>query len=118
MDVDVDVLKRFLVGFHPEVTIKSHDYHVAMQFVLLAFGLGREADIREIEEANGMKTGVISHTCWIKPMARRSSSQTCRHAIFSFTLPQSANDMLANGLFIHQKKVYAEKCKKRSPCIV
>ena len=59
-----------------------------------------------------MKKGNVVWARWIKPDARRSPMQTCRHAIFMLPLPQAANEVLANRIFVCQKKVYAEKCKK------
>jgi len=109
---DTSVRQKFLTGFHPEAVIKARDYHVVVQFVPLTFRPDREENLREIEEVNGMKNGAINRARWIKPVSRRSPSQTCGHAIFSLSSPQSANDVLANGLVIHQKKVYVEKCKR------
>ena len=56
--------------------------------------------------------GDIVRACWIKPVARRSPSQTCGHTVLAFSMPEAANKALAHGLFICQKKVYAKKCKK------
>ena len=106
-----DIQWKFLSRVHPDVTIKTRDYHIVVQFVLLSFWTGREVDLRELEEINRMQKGIILHARWIKPVARRSPAQTCGHAIFSFSSPHSANDVLANGMFVQQKKVYAEKCK-------
>ena len=59
-----------------------------------------------------MKTGDIQRARWIKPISRQSPAQTCSHSILSFTSSDTANEALAHSLFICQKKVYAEKCKK------
>ena len=83
-----------------------------VQFVPLSFRPGREADLQEIEEVNGVEVGGILKARWIKPVARCAPSQVCGHVILSFLSPQSANNVLANGLFMCQKKVYAEKCKR------
>ena len=56
--------------------------------------------------------GDIQRAWWIKPISRRSPTQTCGHVMLSFLSPETANDVLAHGLFICQKKVYMEKCKK------
>ena len=59
-----------------------------------------------------MEKGIIAWARWIKPISRRSPTQTCCHAIFSLKSPQAANSILTHGMVVHQKKVYAEKCKK------
>ena len=59
-----------------------------------------------------MKKGDIVRVRWIKPVARRAPHQTCGHAIFTFQTPQAANEVLINGMFVQQKKIYAEKCKR------
>ena len=88
---DTDVRKKFLANLHPDVAIKSRDYHVVAQFVPLTFRPDRVADILEVEEVNRMKKGDIVRVRWIKPVARRAPHQTCGHAIFTFQTPQAAN---------------------------
>ena len=68
--------------------------------------------LRELEDVNGIEKNSLSKVRWIKPVARRTPQQTCGHAILSFSSPQAVNEVLANGIFVCQKKVYAEKCKK------
>ena len=58
------------------------------------------------------ENGDIQRARWIKPISRWSPAQTCGHVILSSTSPDTANEALAHSLFIFQKKVYAEKCKK------
>ena len=99
-------------GLHPEATIKSWDYHIVVHFIPLLFKPEKEANIHEMEEVNGMETGDIIRARWIKPISRRLLTQTCGHAIFTFPSPQAANPVLANSIFVYQKKVYAKKCKK------
>ena len=45
--------------FHLSATIKPHLYNVVVQFILLSFWPGREADLQEIEEVNGVEAGGI-----------------------------------------------------------
>ena len=80
-----------------------------VQFIPLTFQPERESDLREVEEINRLKTGVIAKARWIKPIARWVPSQTCGHAIFVFLTPEAANEALTHGLFVCQKKVYVEK---------
>jgi len=103
--------EKFLEKLHPAARIKPRAYHVVVQFIPLTLRTDRVADLRKIEEVNGLDKGEVIKARWIKPAVRRRPSQTCSHLILSFQTPQSANDTLANSLFICQKKVYTEKCK-------
>ena len=85
---------------------------MVVHFIPLTFRLEKEVDLQEVEEANGLQLGDIVKAHWCKPTARRSPRQTCGHAVFSFLSPEAANQVLTQGLFVCQKKVYAEKCKK------
>ena len=110
--LDGKTRKSFLSHFHPSATIKPRLFNVVVQFIPLSFRPGREADLREIEEVNGVEVGGISKARWIKLVAWRAPGQVCGHVILSFLSSQSANGMLANSLFMCQKKVYAKKCKR------
>ena len=105
------VPKLFLGKLHPAASIKPQLFHIIVQFVPLAFFPDREADLREVEEANSINAGNIVQARWLKPVVRCKPSQTCGHLILSLQSPQPANDSLAYALFICHKKVYAEKCK-------
>ena len=106
------IWKKFVAGLHPEAIIKLRNYHIVAQFVLLSFKPDKDDGLREVKESNSMKTGDIQRVRWIKPISRQLPAQTCSHIILSFTSPDTANEASAHGLFICQKKVYAEKCKK------
>ena len=58
--LDSETRKSFLSHFHPSATIKPRLYNVVVQFVPLSFRPGREADLQEIEEVNGVEVGGIS----------------------------------------------------------
>ena len=108
---DEGVRSRFLGKLHPGAFIKPQAFNVVVQFIPLTFRPERDTDLRELEQVNGLEEGVVTKARWIKPAARWSPSKTCGHMILSFSSPVSANDALAYGLFICQKKVYTEKCK-------
>ena len=109
---DAAIRSSFLEMLHPGATIKSRDYHIVVQFVPLTFKHDNDEYLREVEDVNGILKGSLVKARWIKPAARQTPQQTCGHAIFSFSSPQSANEVLTGGLFICQKKVYAAKCRK------
>ena len=98
------------------VNIKHCLYHTVVQFIPLSFWPEKESDLQEVEEVNGIKMGDIVRAHWIKPITRWTPSQTCGHVVLTFSMPEAANEALAHGLFICQKKVYAEKCKKELIC--
>ena len=39
-----DIRRKFLSRVHPDATIKTRDYHIVVQFMLLSFQTGREVD--------------------------------------------------------------------------
>jgi hypothetical protein len=106
------VRRKFIQRLPPGINIKHRLFHAVVQFVPLTFRPEKEVDLREVEEVNGLKTGDIARARWIKPVARRAPTQTCGHVVLAFSTPEAANEVLAHGLFVCQKKVYAEKCKK------
>ena len=99
-------------GLPPSIVIKHCNFHVVIHYIPLTFRLEKEVDLQEVEEANRLQMGDIVKARWCKPAARHSPRQTCRHAVFSFPSPEAANQVLTQGLFVCQKKVYAKKCKK------
>ena len=42
-----------------------------VQFVPLTFKRDRDMELWEVEAVNGLGKGAITHTRWIKPVARR-----------------------------------------------
>ena len=107
-----NIWKQFLEGLPPGIVIKHRNFHVVVHYIPLTFRPEKEVDLREVEEANGLQMGDIVKARWCKLAARRSPRQTCGHAVFSFHSLEAANQVLTQGLFVCQKKVYAEKCKK------
>ena len=59
-----------------------------------------------------MEKGDIVRARWIKPAARWAPHQTCEHTIFTFQTSRAMNEVLVNGMFVQQKKIYVEKCKR------
>jgi hypothetical protein len=106
------IRETFQSHLHKSTSIKPRLYHAIVQFVPLTLRPENPTDLRKIEESNDLEAGTITKARWIKPISRRKPSQTCGHLICSFSTAKSANETLANGLFICQKKVYAKKCKK------
>ena len=83
-----------------------------VQFVPLTLQPEKDVDLHEIEEVNSLDKDDIVWARWIKLVTKRSPLQICGHLILSCLSSETANEVLANGLFICHKKVYMEKCKK------
>ena len=109
---DEGIRHAFLSGLHPGASIKTREYPVVVQFILLMFMPDREDYLRQLEDINSIEKNSLNKVQWIKPIVRHAPQQTCGHTILSFSSLQAANKVLANGMFVCQKKVYAEKCKK------
>ena len=114
-----DMWEQFLEKFHSSTSINTRSFQIIMQFMPLTFIMqfmpltlepGRDIELQEVKEVNGLDRGDILNARWIKPIER--VSQICGHAIFSFESLQVTNEILLHGLFICHKKVYTDKCKK------
>ena len=68
--VDVAIRSRFLEMLHPGTTIKSRDYHVVVQFVLLTFKPDKNEYLWEVKDINGIPKGSLVKARWIQPVAR------------------------------------------------
>ena len=106
------VRQKFIQWLPLGINIKHRLFHTVVQFVPLTFRPEKEVDLHEVEEVNGLKTGDIVRAQWIKPIMRWALTQTCGHVVLAFSTPEATNEVLVHGLFICQKKVYTEKCKK------
>ena len=67
---DVAVRSSFLEIIHPGTTIKSRDYHIVVQFVLLTFKPDNDEHLQEVEDVNGIPKGSLVKARWIKLAAR------------------------------------------------
>jgi hypothetical protein len=103
---------RFTEALAPEARIKTRLFPLVIQFIPLHFGPDKDNELRYIENINRLAHGAIDRAKWLKPTHRRSPTQTCGHALITFTNPEVANKVLTNGMIVCQKRVYAEKCKK------
>ena len=104
----------FLSRFMPDAAFKSHMYSLVVQFVPLNFRLDDEGELHALEELNKLPPNAFLRARWIKPPYRRAVEQTCGHVLVVMTCPKDANAVLTDSLIICQKRVYAEKCKKRA----
>ena len=106
----------FLGRFAPDTAVRERAFSLVVQFVPLYLKPEKDPEIRQVEEDNGLPTGLLLHACWIKPAYRRARDQTCGHIILVTSTADVTNKILTNGLLIFQKRVYAEKCKKEPTC--
>ncbi|KIJ93049.1 hypothetical protein K443DRAFT_112668 [Laccaria amethystina LaAM-08-1] len=95
-----------------EASFKTRSYNVIAYYVPLSLDPSSESHRKEIEEANGIPTGVLTKIRWIKPPMRRQPDQRFAHIIITFSDAESANRAIVNGLSICHKRVPVAKCRK------
>lgn len=96
----------------PEASFKTRSYNVIAYYVPLSLDPSSEKDRKEIEETNGIPTGVLTKIRWIKPPMRRRPDQRLAHVIITFSDADTANRAIVNGLSICHKRVSVAKCRK------
>ena len=78
---DSEIRKTFLSHLHPSASIKPCLYNIVVQFIPLSFRPGRESNLREIEEVNGISKAAsrrLDGSSW-RRVARRD-----RFAVMSY----------------------------------
>jgi hypothetical protein len=110
--MSMGIRSLFTTSFGATARIKPQTHNIVVHFVPFSFRAGKTEDLREIEEINGLDNEAIIQAKWIKPIERRSPTQSCGHVILALATPESANEILVNGVRIAHKLVTATKCKK------
>ena len=83
--------------------VKEQAFPLVVQFVPLHFRPEKTMELRQLEKDNDLPENSILWARWIKPAHRRTVDQTCSHAIFTLSKPETANTILTGGLIICQK---------------
>lgn len=110
-DAAADWLRRghvqadFVRCFGASSTIDSFQFKVLAEFVPVGLEIGAPGVARQIEDLNKMERGCIKDLAWIKRVERRTETQKVAHLKVSFSHPESANDAIANGLYLYGTKV-------------
>lgn len=104
-----DVRKAFLHHFGSASTMKDRAYYIIGEYAPTSFNPDALGALERIEKHSGLKTGTFYHVHWLKPVGRRSDSQTSAHLIMGCLSAEGANLAIRNGLVIEGKKISARK---------
>ena len=107
-DIEDSFLDRFVVG----ACIKGRDYNVMLWWVPIIFGPDNRSQHREIEEGNELPAHSVQKACWIKPVNRRCPGQATAHLILTLASPDTANQVIKNGIDICGIRVQGEKTRQ------
>ena len=108
INVFVTALGEMAVG----AQLKKRNHPVIAYYAPLSLNTNLPEHLAEVVEVNNIQDGKLSSMQWIKPLARRASTQTCGHLILIFTNPDAANRAKTEGLVICSKRVSVSKYKK------
>ncbi|PPQ86443.1 hypothetical protein CVT25_008103 [Psilocybe cyanescens] len=93
------------------VEMQKRSYQLIAKFVPLSVEPGDPNFIGKVEESNRMEAGVITSMRWAKAVERQKANQKWAHIILSTDNVNKANQIIALGIYIANKKVTVEKCK-------
>ena len=102
----------FTEGFSKGLHISERSYNLIAPRVPITFEPEDRNQLREIEEANGLKDYIICKAKWIMPIARRRQDQTHAYAILSITSADAANLLIRDGIIIRGARVRPTKQKQ------
>ena len=106
-----DILSSILPRIDSSATIKNRTYQILVPRVPVTFEADREDSLRELEEQNSMKDGILLKARWIKPTYRRSLGQRYAHLALTVSSPGEANIIIRDGIYICGTKAYPRKLK-------
>jgi hypothetical protein len=114
--------ETFANAFSKGVHIWDREYNLIVPRVPLTFNPKKEADLREIEEVNGLPTYVILKVKWIKPAECRRPGQTYAFTVLMVMSIDTANRLIRDGLGIcgshsrltkqKQEPIQCMKCRR------
>lgn len=114
--------ETFANAFSKGAHIRDREYNLIVPRVPLTFNPKKDADLREIEEANSLTPRVISKAKWIKPAERRRPGQTHAYAVLTLTSVDTANKLIRDGIGIcnsfsrptkqKQEPIQCMKCRR------
>ena len=106
-----EILSSILPKIDSSATLKNRTYQILVPRVPVTFETNSEESLRELEEQNGMKDGVLCKARWIKLTYRRAMGQRYAHLALSISSPGEANVIIRDGLYICGIKAYPRKLK-------
>jgi len=114
--------EMFANAFSKGLHIRDRLYNIVAPRVPLTFEPENNTHLREIEEANGLTPCAMCKAQWIKPAECRRSGQTHAFAILSFSLANTANKLIWDGIGIcgslirpmkqKQEPIQCMKCRR------
>ena len=106
-----EILSSILPKIDSSATLKSRTFQILVPRVPVTFETESEDSLRELEEQNGMKGGILCKARWIKPTYRRALGQRYAHLALSVSSPGEANVIIRDGIYICGTKAYPRKLK-------
>ncbi|KIJ52013.1 hypothetical protein M422DRAFT_77479, partial [Sphaerobolus stellatus SS14] len=89
-----EVRSSFMGLYSSQASVKPHLYPVIVEQVPISFKPDSNADIRNLEEGNGICMGEIERARWIKPPTWHDTNQRAAHLIILLTNPRTANRLI------------------------
>ena len=105
------ILSSILPQIDSSATLKNRTFQILVPRVPVTFEPDNEESLRELEEQNGMKDGILHKARWIKPTYRRALGQRYAHLALSVSTPGEANVIIRDGMYICGAKIYPRKLK-------
>ena len=105
------ILSSILPKIDSTATLKDRTFQILVPRVPVTFEPEREDSLRELEEQNGMKDGILRKSRWIKPTYRRALGQRYAHLALSVSSAGEANVIIRDGIYICGIKAYPRKLK-------
>ena len=106
-----NILASILPRIDSSAKLKSRAYQILIPRVPVIFETDSKDSLRELEEQNGMKDGILLKARWIKPTYRRALGQRYAHLALSVSTPGEANIIIRDGIYICGAKMYPRKLK-------
>ena len=91
--------------------IKNRMYKILVPRLPVTFETNGEDSLRELEEQNSMKDGILLKARWIKLTYRRLLGQQYVHLALMVSSPGKANVIIWDGIYICGTKAYPRKLK-------
>ncbi|KIJ27487.1 hypothetical protein M422DRAFT_77495, partial [Sphaerobolus stellatus SS14] len=89
-----EVRKHFTDLYSSQASVKPRLYPIIVERVPLSFKPDSNADVRNLEDENGIHAGEIERARWIKPPERRDANQRAAHLIVLVSNPRTANHLI------------------------
>ncbi|KIJ40440.1 hypothetical protein M422DRAFT_173693, partial [Sphaerobolus stellatus SS14] len=107
-----------MTQYSSQASVKPRLYPIIIERVPIEFKPDVNADLRNLEDKNGICNEEIERTRWIKPPARQVANQRAAHLILLLTNPRTANRLIRDGIRTHRTLLWCRKLlKEPSRCL-